>query len=705
MPSDIAVTKDKLPSGNTSLPIYLSKQYRDSLGRLLDLSDDEKERIVRRLKKEVRSWKSDTGSLMNRLEDWNNLAENVIEDSDFPWPGAANVSIPIIPIYLKVYHSVERRSILGADSIWYIETDDQDLMDFVPEIENAINYKARSVWNITEALSEVFWATNRDGLSAMHVPYVEEYEPGVKDVLYIVSIEHFLKEFPSPQDAGLSNEDFLSFYQEAMTATEDDPLEIPIEYDKCVYRGPKGEVVERADFVTFPATAKSIEHGEARGYGKIFSLRKGAVRKKKQEGFWYKDACTDFLKWSKNPTETNSLTQSKDWIEGLSRGDTSDDHKFYELVYWMSLKKNGPVRKYLFTFHYESDLLMAALEYPYRVDDYAIFRIEKRPNRMGGPSVTEQIRDFSDIISTEFNQRINSRTISHVPSFKMAMSLKDQLDLNAEENRFRPGVVHYLPDNSFDKFEQHKIQPVDMGESSAEQQNVFSLCDLLLGSASSLMSGSPQPGDKQAPGNKTGMMIAQSNMRMDDPLAELRSGVEKVGEICLSHEYQFGTPMIKYVVDLGQGKKEIRYLSKSILRKGIKMRMAGITVMNNPEAEFQKYFQLYQAVMAEPTIAQDARRRTELLRLAFRFGRIPNRDKILPSIEVVEQQQQEQVKQALMQMQQEKQAQAQKAQQEKAKALMQGAQDQIRRKQVARKLAESNLGPTPINSTEATNAR
>ena len=141
-------------------------------------------------------------------------------------------------------------------------------------------------------------------------------------------------------------------------------------------------------------------------------------------------------------------------------------------------------------------------------------------------------------------------------------------------------------------------------------------------------------------------LIEQGNLRMEDPLAELRYGVEQVGTICLSHLYQFGPPKIKYQRQEGN-KKDNLEIPKRLLRRGIKLKMQGITVVMNPDAEFKKWMYYYQAFAQEPLIAQDPIRRTESLRMAMRNGRIQGRGRILPSMEEMRQQQIEMQKEAM----------------------------------------------------------
>jgi hypothetical protein len=277
------------------------------------------------------------------------------------------------------------------------------------------------------------------------------------------------------------------------------------------------------------------------------------------------------------------------------------------------------------------------MDYPYRVDFYALFRISKRTNRLIGESIPVQSRDLNELMDRQITQRVLSREISTIPSFKGKKNAKGDFDPEAPENRWRPGVIFWLDDP--EAFDQFKIQPTDLGESMQEEKNAMSMLDLSLGSSASLMSGQASMSDPSAPGNKTAMMLSQSNMRMDDPLSTLRDGVDQLGDICLSHLYQFGPPVISYVVDQAEGQKA-NSLQKKYLRSGLKMRMAGMTVVDNPDAEMARWLGLgAQLMQLEPTFAQNPEARTTLWGMALSAGRVPNRDKLLPSPQVLKQQQ------------------------------------------------------------------
>jgi hypothetical protein len=193
------------------------------------------------------------------------------------------------------------------------------------------------------------------------------------------------------------------------------------------------------------------------------------------------------------------------------------------------------------------------------------------------------------------------------------------------------------------------------------------------------------------------MMIGQSNLRMDDPLSELRKGVAELGNICLSHQYQFGKPVINYQTSQETGGKttyQTNTINKKILRRGINLKMRGVTVVNNPDAEMQRLIQLYQVLITEPSFAQNQTARIEVLRDALRAGRVPGRQRYLPSAEEVQKMEIELRKQAMQQMEAEKQAQAVAQQEAMVKDNLSKAQQALTIKSVAERTAKAAM-PVP----------
>lgn len=640
-----------------SQPIYYSEEYRNSLGRLIDLTKAQESRLKKKLKREVLEWIDDASGLHERLQRWNDLVDNVVEETDYPFEGASNVHIQVIAIYMKVYHSVLRRSILGAENIWNAQSDDESLADFIPQVEENLNYKARNVWNISEAISDVIWTTCRDTLGVMQIPYVEQYEENVSDFVLVSNDQEFLQEFP-PDDPGIDKQEWESWRQRVGTeATDENPVEIPITYDKVIYRGPKGEVIDLADFVIFPATAKSIEREFARGHGHRFYMRRGEIKRKLNDGIWFKDATERLLSKNRSGSEVSGYMKSKDQTEGLNRSGRSDDYEFFSLVYYCDLENDGVEKKYLLIYSREAEEIVSFIAYPYRMDFYVIFRIGKKPNRLPGFGVPESLDGTNEAIDTIFNQRINSRKISEIPTFKAKLEEGSDFDPESMNSTWKPGRIFWMKNP--EAFQQFIVQPTDLRGSMEEQRILMTISSLDMGVEPFSFSGNAMDGDKDAPGNKTAMLINQSNLRMDDPLEELRTSIGKVGDVCVSHEYQFGPAQVQYVSRLEGNDWKSQSFSKRVLRSGIKMKMGGINVIMNPDYEFKKWYSYYQALTPDPMIGQRAKSRWELLMRAMRAGRVDGREKILPTLQELDQERIEVQKRAILRMAQQKAAQDQ----------------------------------------------
>lgn len=675
----------------STLPESLSDSYREKMGKLIDLTDEQKSRISEFMKKSISDWKSDTAELHQRLQDDNDLVEGVIMETDFPWVGASNVHAPLTEIYMDGSRAIEMRSILGAGLLWVAETDDQAMLGITAEIEEMLNYKARNDWNIERMIPGAIWTTNRDGLGILQVPYVEEYEKS-HDIIIITSFDEFLAEFPTPQDAGISEEEFFKLAQKAQSATEEEPLEIPITFEKQTYAGPKAELVELVDFVTFPAWAPSIKDARCRGYGKRYRAHIETIREKGKDGIFYEDEANQIIEKGKSPSATNYV-QPKDDIVGLKRTNEKDERELFEMVVKGRLNDGDDIQKYLVTCSEEGDILQV-MEYIYRVDFYALFVVDERPNQIIGKSIPAKTRDLNDLADTLVNQTVNANTISTVPMFKGKKDVKEELDPELDSNRIRPGMILWLSD--FDSVAQFIVQPTDHGENLQVEERAMRVLDMYVGMPASLFAGGVPAGDPQAPGNKTEALITQGNLRMENPIAFLRYGIAELGDICLSHLYQFGPPQIQYLSEQkdqnGLTKKEIRTIHKKYLRKNIRMKMNGVSVIDNPEAEMLKQFKVHQMLMSTPEYAQNPELQNEVMRDALLKGRVQGRDRYLPTSEQIQAKQVEIQKQAMTQMMMEKQLQEQKAQEDQVKANLMKAKQDLDIQNTAQKLAETKLG-------------
>jgi len=125
--------------------------------------------------------------------------------------------------------------------------------------------------------------------------------------------------------------------------------------------------------------------------------------------------------------------------------------------------------------------------------------------------------------------------------------------------------------------------------------------------------------------------------------------------------------------------------------------MKGVTVTENPGAEMQRGFALYQQLMMEPTFQQNPQARVEVLRRALRAGRVDGRERIMPTVDQLQQQQVQIQAQAMAEMEKQKAMAMAQAQAEGVKQRIAQAKQDMTIKRLAQAKAKDNLGMT--NST------
>lgn len=628
---NVEIIKSKPKKSNKKDPIAYSQEYQNMLGSLIHLDEKQEKRLIRKLCREIEDWKSDTQELHNTLKDWSDLIDGVVTDDNPIYDGAPNIHIDLVGICMKIYHTIATRSILGQQEVWYgLTTTDSDLADqWIDKIEEMVNVKTEVEWNLKEMMRDAIYCGARDGLAVLKVPYAEDYEK-FREVLSVESIEQLMDEFDGNLEAsGLSQDEIVDLTQRVESeASINNPVEIVIEYDKPAYIGPKAYLIERINFVTFPANAKSLFKEDCRGHGDRYLLRIGEVKRRGAEKIWFKDS-VDFLLKKKQYAESLDYDRNRDENSGISDSGAKDKIEFMDLVFYHDADEDGIEEKYLLTIAPEHKKLMALMDYPYRTDYYAIFRREKKPGQLDGRSMVGELEGLNDEIDHRHNSRSMSMDITNVPSFKAKKSAKDDFDPNAEENKWKPGVVFWLKDP--ESFEQFRVQPVNYGESLNEESYLMNLASLIVGFNIYTFSGGAMPEDPNAPGNKTAMLIEQGNLRMQNVLEELRFGVDKVSEIVLSHLYQFGGSQIQYKTIDDNGRFVTKEFPKKVLRSGVILRMRAANVVTNADDELKRWIFTRQLMLSEPAIANDTKKRVSLLRKTASRANLYGLDKIIPT--------------------------------------------------------------------------
>lgn len=614
--------------------------------RRLKLSSELEKQVKTLLRQGWEEWDSNTSSLRSKLRRANDLMEGVKEPKTFPWPESSNLHIPLIEIHITICHSVVAATMLDMDPIWYIKALIEGLGENVDkDIEKFLHWKSKAEWFIDTILSDIYWTTYRDGTGIGDLDWVEQYET-MYDIRRYEDVKTFKAEFPDEIAAGISKEEYKDYVKSLI---EDDEIQIQVQERIPKYRGPRLRLVELKDFIVVPTTAPDLDYAQiiADAFIQRANYFKSLTVVSKEEESWLDTTEVNRMCGTAGMTNTpDQISQSQDQIEGIARTRVTpaDEYWCMQGVVKIDLNGDGIEEKYLFMYHKDSDSLLRFERYPYIHNrmKYIIWRFKKRPNRLLGQSLYDQLVDINDEVDTQHNQRVDSRTITTVPSFIKLDSAT--FDPTRRDQRFYPGVTFKV--TSFTQFKQLEIKQTDMGQSMQEEQNLFFIADTRTG-ASQSRTGRENSRDPRASGKKLQQLVQQSNQRLDDHMRELRLGTAELGSQLLELCYQFCPDLIPYPKFNKDTKQYVQGMMdrKKLRNRNMVLEVARTTMADNPSQQVQRELTKYQLLSKEPLIGGNMLRRRELIFRLLTAWRERDIEKLLATPEEIQKELQAQQKQ------------------------------------------------------------
>lgn len=603
--------------------------------KLLKLTDPQKKKVTDYLKSAFWEWRANTTILKSKLRRINNVLEGIKEPKNFPWEGCSNIHIPMFEIHITILHSVASSTMLEMEPMYMVKQLLPGGEEVDKNIELFLHWVCKIQLKLDEVLSDIFWTTYQDGLGIGDLDWVAEYDRRFDSITFM-NVEEFVERFPDAKTAGVSQKQYNDYLNEIVSGEEG--LELEIQETVPRYVGPKIRVVLLKDFVVIPVTSPTTEY--AQFVGDVYVNRADYFKKRQRDGWMDNVELEKMLITPGLAVAIDEITSSQDRIEGLTRNRTvkADEYRVMQGVLSIDIFDKGYEEKFLVKFHPETEALLWIERFPYWHNrcKYITWRFKKRPNRLLGQSLYDQIIDLNDECDAQHQQRIDSRTITTVPSFlKMDTS---KFDPSRKDQKFRPGVTFKV--TSMNEVKQFEIKQTDMGESLQEESNLFMIADMRTG-ASQLRSGRETQRDPRASGKKTALLLQQSNNRIDDHMRELKIGTNELATQILELYYQyapeemirFSTP--EYNTNTGEVMREVpREIERTKLRNSnMRIDVTRTSIMDNPEQMAQRSMVLHQMLINEPLIGGNFFRRRESLRRLLRSMRERNLDKLLPTIQ------------------------------------------------------------------------
>ncbi len=604
--------------------------------KLLKLTEAQKDDVKKYLSSAFDEWQANTNLLRSKLRRVNDLVEGVKSPKTFPWANCSNIHIPLFEIHLTILHSVASSTMLEMEPMYMVKQllpggEEVDL-----NIELFLHWACKIQLKLDEVLSDIFWTTYTDGTGIGDLDWVAEYTCRY-DVKTFLSLEEFATAYPDAKSAGVNQDEYDDYIHELVSNSEEG-LELEVEEVVPKYVGPKLRIVLLKDFVVIPTTSPTLDY--AQFIGDVYVQRGDYFRRKERDGFLDKTEMEIMLKQVGLTSTPDSIMAAQNRIEGLgsNRQTPADEYQVMQGILKMDIFKKGYEEQFVVSFHKDTRALLWIEKYPYwhNRSKYIIWRFKKRPNRLLGQSLYDQLIDINDEVDTQHNQRIDSRTITTVPSFKKLNTA--QFDATRRDQKFYPGVTFTV--TNMQEINQFDIRQTDMTESMSEENNLFMIADMRTG-ASQLRSGREISKDPRASGKKTALLLQQSNNRIDDHMRELKLGNIELATQILDLYYQYSPESIlKFSANAyepttgevaGQLAKEIQRVK--LRNNNMRIDVTRTSVLDNPDQMAQRSMVLHQLLINEPLVGQNLMRRRESLVRLLRSMRERNIEKLIPTLE------------------------------------------------------------------------
>lgn len=558
----------------------------------MKLKEGELERLGDELQRHTKDWEENRGNLEDDLANWNDLVEGIVSQREGPWENSSNLHIPLILIHMFTVHTVLREILLDSTPIAMYYTDDKtkEAVNEAQQIQIYVDHQCKEVLKLQEIFSDALWICERDGNAIGKWVWALDVKR-VSDVEHYESQDDFVSAYSTPEEAKMDGEE----YTRIISALEEGPQTITVEYDDVIYKGPRMEIVELKNFVTFPVTEPNLD--KAQGVGERLSLSEFEIRQRIDDGIIDEEPGKKLLE-SSGSSNIDAVTQSQNDAEGISEPKAGNKYPpIFEVVYAFRMDKKKRPMDILVRYSQNPMIILSVERWPYRRRHHVKFKLIPRPGRAFDWAIPRLLEDMNVEVNTQHNQRIDTRSITTIPSFTALNSAKDKFDPSARNLGFHPGVTYWL--DSHEDVRQMQIRPTDLGESIQEEGNLFMYGDMIIGDGQ-LQTGREQSRDPRSPATKTLALIAQSNKRINDYAIAFSRGMISSYEILNDLYFHNGDPVLKF----GSGREEGGFeIPRASFRKpGLRMRINGAQIQMTKDQQLQKTLGMYEIFKADPDL-------------------------------------------------------------------------------------------------------
>lgn len=515
-------------------------------GRLQKLSEDQLDRLQKHVKKLLKSARKESEPLRRKLVRYSDLMEGIVEETNFPFEGASNVT-------LRAAMGVARTFEANFNPALYADTD-LFAPDLDPGAAEELKLDAAALTRLQEGFNHAF-GKKYNGLQVLRGGTLPAFRDGtfllngswervverVNDQRTYRSYQEFQADYPDAASSKMSQEAYLDAADFFLVEGPDAELIVRFSYNHVKFDGIEWRSLLRTKFLLYPTSALRLDRADL--YGALYDLPKDEVKRRGKRGEFYADQVKKAVEKRGSPSP-DAWDRQRLYVEGFAAPDAdAAPLRMGSFVVRFDLDRDGVVELHQVTVCAEGDEVLVVACRPYdlrhNVPDVVPYRLVKRDHAFDGVSLAGDGEDMFNQIDTLFRHDNNVMMLTTSPIFMIDENLKETMDLGRAECVIRPGVSYWVPDiNKAAK----QLEVADVAAASGDNNTKLSIIsrflEMLVG-VSQGESGQTSPSDPRAPAAKTTLLLMQAGKRTDRCLDEWCESLPDTARLQAALLYQY----------------------------------------------------------------------------------------------------------------------------------------------------------------------
>lgn len=536
----------------------MAKLLLEDLYKQLTLTDEQRKAIGTHFTDEVKKAIASRLELERKWERSYRLYEGLRPRKDFPWRGAANVNVPLVPIHASAIHARFMTSLFSPEPFWRVRAKNPDYQDFAQAATDYLDWSQQSEFPFYEAVRDFAWDSIKYGLGVLKVTW--KRRKGKK-----------LRYERAEQGSAAGAEPLTIAEDEVLIDDRPDVISIP----PHLFVWPNGyDNIQTMPWICHMLRYSPEEVQALEDEGWLYDVAETvkAVQVIRDRIDMVQDEVIGF--W---PTVRNTCQLFEIWTKYKIPDSDRPPGELHIVVDSMTGK------------------LLRCNPNPYfhRRRPFVLGRLEVREHTVAGIGITDMIGDMNDELNTIHNQTVDATTVATVQMYKVRAGSPAEAGLD----QIWPGKR--IPVSTPDDVQELAMGPLTTTSQPLETM-VQQYAEKRTGISDFNLGREPTPARR---GTATGTMaiIQEGNKKFDYQIRDMRMALGEVGSMLLALIQQMNPDgVVRQVLGRDADKfKAIKLIFPDVpLDTAVSVEVVAGTATINRQVQRQDSITLFQLLMS-----------------------------------------------------------------------------------------------------------